>query len=100
MAGRPQHPNYEARMSDSEPVVDPKHVEFNQWFNVLFPDQTPDVRFKLIGATIATWNAALDVAARRFYTMLESEGYERNLTADQVADIIERIKVSTYVNIN
>lgn len=87
-------------MSEMDPIVDPKHIEFNRWFNVLFPDQTPDVRFKLVGATIATWNTALDVAAQRFYHILETEGYEKNLSADQVADIIERIKVSTYVNVN
>lgn len=87
-------------MNDSDPIVDPRHIEFNRWFNVLFPDQTPDVRFRLVGATVATWNAALDAAARRFYDRLESEGYEQPLTADQVADIIERVKVSAYVNVN
>ena len=84
----------------TEPVVDPKHVQFNRWFNVLFPDQTPEVRFKLVSATVATWNAALTAAAEQFYARLEREGYDKNLSADEVADMIERIKVISYVNAN
>jgi hypothetical protein len=103
MDSRREHTNHEARMmTDKDKIieVDPRHVEFNRWFNVLFPDQTPELRFKLVGAVLTTWNAALSAAANRFHTMAQEEGYDKTLTPDQVADLIERIKVSEYVNVN
>lgn len=102
MDGRPQHSDHEARAMTEEKIieVDPRHVEFNRWFNVLFPDQSPEMRFRLVGSTVATWNAALAVAAQRFHTMAQEEGYDKQLTPDQVADIIERMRVTEYVNVN
>lgn len=103
MDGRPQHTDYEARtMTEQEKniEVDPRHVEFNRWFNVLFPDQTPEMRFKLVAGIVGTWNAALSAVAMRFHTMAQEEGYDKSLTPDQVADLIERMRVSEYVNVN
>jgi len=103
MDGRPQHADHEARaMTEQEKniEVDPRHVEFNRWFNVLFPDQTPEMRFKLVAGIVGTWNAALSAAAMRFHVMAQEEGYDKSLTPDQVADLIERMRVSEYVNVN
>jgi hypothetical protein len=102
MASGPQHPYHEARTMTEEKMieVDPRHVEFNQWFNVLFPDQSPEMRFRLVASTVATWNAALTVAATKFHMMAQEEGYDKQLTPDQVADLVERMKVSEYVNVN
>ena len=83
-----------------EPVVDPRHVEFNRWFNVLFPDQSPDTRFKLVGAMASTWNASLAAAADRFFEMAKDDGWEKQLTPDQVADILLRLMVTSDANIN
>lgn len=102
MDSRPEHENHETRAMKKDKIVevDPKHVEFNRWFNVLFPDQTPELRFHLVSTTVATWNAALSAASIKFNMMAQEEGYDKTLTPDQVADIVERMKVSEYVNVN